>query len=149
MTTQREGIFIEGLWTDDAAPVVDGKKREQQEVGSTSAPLASLAFAIGQHCQEYNEDFMLCKNGNQDPAACLLEGRRVTRCALDLIAKVQSACNPVYVAHHTCLDGNNQLYQKCRSQEQILNACLFAKLGLVKKIPGVEQIHEKESPIYK
>jgi NADH dehydrogenase (ubiquinone) 1 alpha subcomplex subunit 8 len=30
------------------------------------------------------EDFMLCKAENSDPAHCLKEGRRVTRCAQDL-----------------------------------------------------------------
>lgn len=30
------------------------------------------------------EDFMLCKSENRDPAHCLKEGRRVTRCATDL-----------------------------------------------------------------
>ena len=30
------------------------------------------------------EDFMLCKSENRDPAHCLKEGRRVTRCAQDL-----------------------------------------------------------------
>jgi len=32
----------------------------------------------------HTEDFMLCKNENRDPAHCLKEGRRVTRCATDL-----------------------------------------------------------------
>ena len=30
------------------------------------------------------EDFMLCKSENRDPEHCLKEGRRVTRCAIDL-----------------------------------------------------------------
>lgn len=30
------------------------------------------------------EDFMLCKAESRDPAHCLKEGRRVTRCATDL-----------------------------------------------------------------
>lgn len=30
------------------------------------------------------EDFMLCKQESRDPAHCLKEGRRVTRCAQDL-----------------------------------------------------------------
>ena len=55
-----------------------------EEVGTTSAPLKSISYFFGQFCKEYNEDFMLCKNENRDPAHCLLEGRRVTRCAQDL-----------------------------------------------------------------
>lgn len=30
------------------------------------------------------EDFMLCKAESRDPAHCLKEGRKVTRCAQDL-----------------------------------------------------------------
>lgn len=73
-----------------------------QELGVTSAPLKSAAFFIGAYCKDYNgkfqqhcivelvkrlyilEDFMLCKAENRDPAHCLKEGRRVTRCATDL-----------------------------------------------------------------
>ena len=79
-----------------------------QELGTTSAPLKSAAFFLGAYCKEYNgssrrissfrsgtderacycafeiEDFMLCKQENRDPAHCLKEGRRVTRCATDL-----------------------------------------------------------------
>ena len=76
-----------------------------EEVGATSAPLKSAAFFLGAYCKEYNgsppfsvlqdcannenfyfsiEDFMLCKNENRSPAHCLKEGRKVTRCAVDL-----------------------------------------------------------------
>lgn len=70
-----------------------------EELGVTSAPLKSAAFFIGAHCKDYNgmtfvvrimlllfsvEDFMLCKSEDRDPAHCLKEGRRVTRCAADL-----------------------------------------------------------------
>lgn len=54
------------------------------EVGLTSAPLKSSSFFIGAYCRDYNEDFMLCKNENNDPKHCLREGRKVTRCALEL-----------------------------------------------------------------
>lgn len=54
------------------------------EIGATSAALETAAFFIGAHCKEVNEDFMLCKKESADPAHCLKEGRRVTRCAQDL-----------------------------------------------------------------
>ena len=64
--------YVEPLpWPKDV-PKVD-------EVGTTSAPLKSIAFFFGQFCKLYNDDFMLCKNENRDPEHCLLEGRRVTR----------------------------------------------------------------------
>ncbi|EIM88610.1 NADH dehydrogenase alpha subcomplex subunit 8 [Stereum hirsutum FP-91666 SS1] len=122
-----------------------------QELGTTSAPLKSAAFFIGAHCKEYNEDFMLCKAENRDPAHCLKEGRRVTRCATDLINKMRENCLESFDAHWDCLEYNNHEYNKCRKPERVLNKCMFEKLGLVKNIPGSPegkpQIHENTSPV--
>lgn len=54
-----------------------------EEVGATSAPLTSAAFFIGDRCKKYNEDYMLCKHEarGRGELDCMLEGRRVTRCA--------------------------------------------------------------------
>lgn len=80
-----------------------------QELGVTSAPLKSAAFFIGAYCKEYNEDFMLCKNeSGGDPGACLKEGRRVTRCATDLINKMRESCLEQFETHWNCLELNNQ-----------------------------------------
>ncbi|TFK29028.1 NADH-ubiquinone oxidoreductase subunit [Coprinopsis marcescibilis] len=124
-----------------------------EEVGATSAPLKSAAFFIGAYCKPYNEDFMLCKNENRDPAHCLKEGRRVTRCAQDLLTKMQQNCMEQFAAHYECLERNNQEYYLCRKPERKLNACMFEKLGLTKTIPGGgsqgQQVHELSNPIYK
>ncbi|KAJ3568821.1 hypothetical protein NP233_g5464 [Leucocoprinus birnbaumii] len=123
------------------------------ELGVTSAPLKSAAFFIGAYCKEFNEDFMLCKSENRDPGHCLKEGRRVTRCATDLINKMRENCLEQFEAHWKCLDRNNQEYYHCRKPERALNACMFEKLGLTKTIPGSpsgqKPIHEVESPIFK
>lgn len=55
------------------------------------------------------DDFMLCKAENADPAHCLKEGRRVTRCAADLIEKMRASCAQTYDAHWQCLENNNQV----------------------------------------
>ncbi|KAI0321959.1 NADH dehydrogenase alpha subcomplex subunit 8 [Amylostereum chailletii] len=121
------------------------------ELGATSAPLKSAAFFIGAYCKEYNEDFMLCKAEDRDPAHCLKEGRRVTRCATDLITKMRENCLTQFDEHWNCLERNNQEYTACRKPERTLNKCMFEKLGLLKTIPGSPagqpQIHEVESPI--
>jgi NADH dehydrogenase (ubiquinone) 1 alpha subcomplex subunit 8 len=97
---------------------------------------------------------MLCKSSSNDPKQCLLEGRKVTRCALDLIAKVKGSCGQEFDKNWECLDMNNQMYQKCRPQERVYNDCVFKKLGIEKSIPtgtekGQEPIHLKKNPIYK
>ncbi|EEB93240.1 hypothetical protein MPER_08133 [Moniliophthora perniciosa FA553] len=91
------------------------------ELGVTSAPLKSAAFFIGAYCKEFNEDFMLCKNENRDPGHCLKEGRRVTRCATDLINKMRENCLSQFQEHWNCLEGNNQEYYMCRKPERALN----------------------------
>ncbi|KIM35163.1 hypothetical protein M413DRAFT_449872 [Hebeloma cylindrosporum] len=124
-----------------------------EEVGATSAPLKSAAFFLGAYCKEYNEDFMLCKNENRSPAHCLKEGRKVTRCAIDLITKMRENCAQQFDAHWQCLERKNQEYYLCRQPERKLNACMFEKLGLTKTIPGSPPgqtpIHEVQNPIYK
>ncbi|KAI0700594.1 NADH dehydrogenase, alpha subcomplex, subunit 8 [Cytidiella melzeri] len=123
-----------------------------QELGVTSGPLKSAAFFIGAHCKDYNDDFMLCKAENRDPAHCLKEGRRVTRCAQDLITKMRENCLAEFDKHWNCLEWNNQEYNYCRKPERALNKCMFEKLGLVKTIPGTPEgqipIHEVKNPIH-
>lgn len=82
MATHRNSKFPSTPYIEPSTLPSD--QPQVQEVGTTSAPLKSASFFLGAHCQKYNEDFMLCKNESQDPAHCLKEGRRVTRCAQDL-----------------------------------------------------------------
>ncbi|KAJ3417211.1 hypothetical protein HDV05_006417 [Chytridiales sp. JEL 0842] len=151
MTTHREGIFVEGLWVDKTPLPKDIP--DVPEVGLTSAPLESMAFHFAQYCKPYSEDFMLCKNENNDPKACLKEGRRVTRCAIDLINKLKANCDAQWTQHWQCLDKNNHILWKCRPQESEFNDCVFKKLGLTKEIPGTEEgatpVHLKEKPLFK
>lgn len=92
--SHRSAVFVDQPYVDPnplptSVPHVD-------ELGVTSAPLKSASFFIGQHCKAVNgqctgrdcglmsEDFMLCKQENRDPAHCLAEGRKVTRCAAEM-----------------------------------------------------------------
>ncbi|KAI4521558.1 hypothetical protein EV122DRAFT_278134 [Schizophyllum commune] len=124
-----------------------------KELGVTSGPLKSAAFFIGAYCKEYNEDFMLCKAENRAPEHCLAEGRKVTRCAQDLITKMRENCLSEWNKHWDCLENHNQEYYRCREVERPLNKCMFEKLGLLKTIPGTPEgevpIHEKLNPIHK
>ncbi|KAG5729890.1 NADH-ubiquinone oxidoreductase 20.8 kDa subunit [Termitomyces sp. T112] len=145
-TSKEKHEFVDPTPMPDHIPKVD-------EVGVTSAPLKSAAFFIGAYCKEYNEDFMLCKAEDRNPEHCLKEGRRVTRCATDLINKMRENCLEQFQAHWNCLEKNNQEYYLCRKPERSLNACMFEKLGLTKTIPGTPEgqvpIHEVKNPYYK
>lgn len=142
MATHREAkhatfSYVESMpWPKDEPQV--------EEVGATSAPLKSIAFFFGQYCKPYSDDFMLCKNENRNPEHCLLEGRRVTRCAQDLcvresdpsIQKIGDKCGQEWDAHWQCLEQNNQVrardshqaYMPCRKFERPLNKCVLEQL---------------------
>ncbi|EIW76193.1 NADH dehydrogenase, alpha subcomplex, subunit 8 [Coniophora puteana RWD-64-598 SS2] len=136
----------------DPTPLPDSIPKVQ-EIGTSSAPLKSAAFFIGAYCKDYNEDFMLCKqDAKGDPGACLKEGRKVTRCATDLINKMRENCLETFDKHWQCLELHNQEYYACRKDERALNKCMFEKLGLTKTIPGSPKgqtpIHDVAKPIY-
>lgn len=144
MPYHNEGIFIEGLWVEDKKKLPSDIP-EVSEIGLTSAPMESMAFFFHEHCKDYAEDFSLCKNENNDPRHCLKEGRRVTRCGIDLVKKLQKNCDEQWRAHWKCLDKKNHHFWQCRSEEREFNDCVFNKLGLKKVVPDTP---EGETPIH-
>jgi NADH dehydrogenase (ubiquinone) 1 alpha subcomplex subunit 8 len=122
------------------------------EIGATSAALKSASFFIAARCQPYNDDFMKCRRdnwGNRGPGGCLLEGRRVTRCAISVyhpliggvvdggrIQHLNKACGDAYKAHYECLDAHNQQFKDCRPAERGLNACVMQKLVYLNEADG-------------
>ncbi|KAK0932922.1 ndufa8, NADH-ubiquinone oxidoreductase complex I 19kd subunit [Friedmanniomyces endolithicus] len=130
----------------DTTPLPDSIPKVQ-EVGSSSAPLLSASYFIGARCKAYNDDYMQCKteaNGKGE-MDCLREGRKVTRCAGSVLEDVNKSCLEEFRKHWECLDNNNQQLWQCRKWERPLNSCVFEKLNLEKKIPGVP---ENETPVH-
>ncbi|KAL9131742.1 MAG: hypothetical protein Q9217_000417 [Psora testacea] len=117
------------------------------ECGASSAPLLSASFFIGARCRAYNDDYMQCKTEahGRGEIDCMREGRKVTRCAKSVIDDINKNCLEEFRKHWQCLDNNNQQLWHCRRPEQLLNACVFQKLGLKKEIPGTA---EQEVPVH-
>ena len=88
----------------------------------------SAAYFINAHCKDYNDDFMLCKRDSMDPAVCAAQGRKVSRCVLDLMKQMQTHCDKTFNAHWQCLEQGNNYYWKCRPEEQALTQCVFKKM---------------------
>lgn len=120
-----EGIFVDKLWVE---PTELDPKLQTPELGLSSGPLTSLSFYFAKYCKDYSEDFMLCKNETTDPRHCLKEGRRVTRCAIDLVNQVSKSCKPEWESHWNCLDMHNHHFWECREEERGFGACLKEKL---------------------
>lgn len=147
-----EPVFSDRLWTEPTPAESDPKTGASvfPEIGFSSAPLASSAFFLGQQCKDYTRDFDLCKM--EGKSKCLPEGRKVTRCGVDVITKISSACGDLLKEHAECLTQNNLNLHKCRKEEKPFNDCIFQKLAWKKVIPGTpegtQQIHERTSKVY-
>ena len=83
------------------------------EIGTTSAPLLSASYFIGNRCNAFNDDYMKCKteaNGRGE-LECMKEGRKVTRCAasvyVHLVFESEEGCRLMWC----CCDVQDQGYQ--------------------------------------
>ncbi|PYH88949.1 NADH-ubiquinone oxidoreductase 20.8 kDa subunit [Aspergillus ellipticus CBS 707.79] len=134
--SRREPQFNQQVLVDTTPMPADIPK--VAEIGATSAPLYSAAYFIGDRCQAYNDDFMKCKaeSNGRGELECLKEGRKVTRCAASVIKDINTHCLSQFTAHWECLENWNHRLWECRKAEKELNACVFDKLGLQKRIPG-------------
>lgn len=98
------------------------------EIKATHAALLTASYFVDAHCRAYSDDYMQCKRENGDPAKCALEGRKVTRCALDLLQQLENNCGKEYERAWRCLGDGNNYYWKCRGEERELNRCVFSKM---------------------
>lgn len=73
---------------------------------------------------------MQCKteNSGNGEAACLKEGRRVTRCARSVVEDINKSCLEEFRKHWQCLDNNNHQLWQCRPAEWKLNKCVYENL---------------------
>ncbi|OMH83753.1 NADH-ubiquinone oxidoreductase [Zancudomyces culisetae] len=157
-STRRNSYMPATEWVDPTPLPADDPHIDPNtpELGLTSAPLKSVAFFLGAVCKDKTDDFMLCKQDNNDPKACLSQGKQVTDCGIEVVNKVKQHCADSFANHWKCLDLNNQEYKSCRPQERTFNECIFTSLGWQKTIPGapkdkqgeVQQIWNKKNQIF-
>ncbi|PKY08797.1 NADH dehydrogenase, alpha subcomplex, subunit 8 [Aspergillus campestris IBT 28561] len=137
--SRREPQFNQQILVD-TTPMPDHIPKVE-EIGTTSAPLTSAAYFIGDRCKAFNDDYMKCKveSNGRGELECLKEGRKVTRCAASVIKDINTHCLQQFNAHWECLENNNHRLWECRKAEMNLNSCVFEKLGLKKTIPGTPE----------
>eukprot|EP00158_Paraphelidium_tribonemae_P000552 Partr_v1_DN22794_c0_g1_i1_m37935 putative NADH dehydrogenase (Ubiquinone) 1 alpha subcomplex len=103
-----------------------------------------ICYASGISCDFHKCCLLVCpppSRDSQNPEACALEGRKVTRCALDLMSKLEEHCAETFKDHWTCLSVSNNYMWKCRTEEKAFNRCVFEKMGLKKHIPD-QPVHQ-------
>ena len=95
---------------------------------SVFSRLMAAAKLIGTDCAAPNKAFMLCKQKNADPAACLEPGTNVVACVMDVHRRATSdACAAGFEAYRACLRDNNDKFERCRDEQHALRKCFDAQ----------------------
>lgn len=58
--------------------------KEIQEIAQTGAFLLAASRVVGRHCDDLNDQFIICKATHANPAFCVEQGKRVTSCSLSV-----------------------------------------------------------------
>lgn len=58
--------------------------QDSTEVKQTGAYLLAASKQIGKFCDDVNDQFIICKAENANPAFCVEPGKRVTACAMSV-----------------------------------------------------------------
>ena len=64
--------------------------------GDSGAATSSVLFSVHKHlqqrCAQKSAAYLACKKNDQNPAACLEEGAKVTGCMIDLLKELKAKC---------------------------------------------------------
>jgi len=102
------------------------------EVNLSAAFLMAGAFHLGKSCEATNNEFMLCRQEEQDPRKCIDEGKAVTKCSMEFFKKVKKNCAEEFTNYANCLDKSSTslAMRYCRNTQAIYDTCLREKMGL-------------------
>ncbi|CAG0916224.1 unnamed protein product [Notodromas monacha] len=122
-----------------------------EEVNLSSVTLTAAAFQYGKYCENYNNEFMLCRREEKDPRKCLDEGKLVTSCALEFFRKVKKSCSAELADYSYCLDksSTNLDPSKCRRTQGVYDQCILDNLGIERPHFGYfsrAKVHHTERP---
>eukprot|EP01121_Diplochlamys_sp_Union-15-3_P016549 TRINITY_DN5651_c0_g1_i1.p1 TRINITY_DN5651_c0_g1~~TRINITY_DN5651_c0_g1_i1.p1 ORF type:complete len:142 (-),score=19.11 TRINITY_DN5651_c0_g1_i1:93-473(-) len=112
-------------------PIPDALKpieTEKDEINVLGASLIAANRMIQKYCNKQNDDFLLCKTEDEDPAHCVQQGKAVTRCGFDVFKAIRAHCNTEFNAYSHCIDWHNLKTGDCRTarnqSENIFYDCL-------------------------
>lgn len=93
---------------------------------ATSSVLYAAGKEIGSLCAPQNRDFLVCKEGKQDPADCLKQGEAVQACALNVLKSAMKECQASFQLYVACLDrqvSEEYMFERCRREETEFTQC--------------------------
>ena len=85
------------------------------------ADTSSMLFSVHKHlqarCADRSAAYLACKKNDQNPAACLEEGAKVTGCMLDLLKELKGKCPDTLNKYAQCMDYRSNQFTKCRAEQ--------------------------------
>ena len=90
-------------------------------VGEDGAATSSALFSVHKHlqqrCAQKSAAYLACKKNDQNPAACLEEGAKVTGCMIDLLKELKAKCPDSMNKYAECMDYRSNKFDKCRAEQ--------------------------------
>lgn len=93
------------------------------EPNTSYVALLATSNLIGKECLQANRDFVLCKQRDEEPAACVEQGEKVTACVLKVLRQCEENCGDAYAGYQKCLKEKNRDTSLCRKDEAALEKC--------------------------
>lgn len=124
---------------------------EVEEVPLSTPYLRAGAQHLGKYCENFNNEFMLCRKETQDIRECLPYGKAVTSCSLEFFRKVKASCFHEFTKHAECLDlsSGDLQHAPCRQTQAVMDLCLKKNLGLDRPEFGYHsrvKVHHTDRP---
>ncbi|XP_004933256.1 NADH dehydrogenase [ubiquinone] 1 alpha subcomplex subunit 8-like [Bombyx mandarina] len=122
-----------------------------QEVNLSGSTLYAGSFHLGKYCETINNEYMLCRQEENDPRKCINEGKAVTACTLEFFRKVKKTCLAEFNQYSNCLDksSGDYAFRHCRKTQGVFDQCMLEKLNLPR--PGFgyfceARVHDTKRP---
>ena len=84
------------------------------------AALNAISNIVEAECRQQNLEFFRCKTRDEDPNACLEEGKQTTLCVLDIFknAHRNEETRKNLDLYSLCLEQNTLSFYRCRKEEK-------------------------------
>ncbi|XP_076037795.1 NADH dehydrogenase [ubiquinone] 1 alpha subcomplex subunit 8-like [Oratosquilla oratoria] len=122
-----------------------------EELNISTPALRAGAFHMGKECEAERNEFMLCRNEENDPRKCVPEGKAVTACALSFFRKIKKSCLEEFNQYANCLDKSSADlgYRHCRNTQAVFDKCVLENLNVERPDYGYfcrAKVHDTERP---
>ncbi|RLU24582.1 hypothetical protein DMN91_002671 [Ooceraea biroi] len=113
--------------------------------------LQSASVYIGKACEGCNNEFMLCRQEENDPRKCINEGKEVTACALKVLKQMKKHCLEEFNMYMRCLERSSGTLElnRCRQTQAVLDDCVLKKMNMERPPFGYfceVRVHDTKRP---